>query len=230
MTYSIYKHTNKINGKSYIGQTKFNLEIRLKGHLKSVKAGSEYAFHRAIRKYGIENFQSEILEENISDILVEEKEQYWIKKYNSFGEGYNMTSGGEGTKNIIVKESTKEKLRKYAIKAYDPNGNIVSVSKEEFNLNKSFKHINSGRLKTAEQKRNNAKANYIKFKVFNSENILIETSEGDLKEFWEKTKYPQQLLNTNKFDTLYLKTPNNIISRLKKSGNYKFKGWYIERY
>ena len=54
MKYLIYKHTNKINGKSYIGQTSRSINERLNEHLKS-----DSVFGKALRKYGIENFQSE---------------------------------------------------------------------------------------------------------------------------------------------------------------------------
>jgi len=63
MTGIIYKDTNKINGKAYIGQTIYSLEIRLKGHLKESKNNPKYPFQQAIAKYGIENFTSDVLEE-----------------------------------------------------------------------------------------------------------------------------------------------------------------------
>jgi len=226
----IYKHTNKINNKSYIGKTIFSMEERLAGHIKSSRNGSEYAFHRALRKYGVDNFTSEILESDIEESIISEREKYWIKKYKSFGKlGYNMTIGGEGTQGIKVKESTKEKLREYAIKAYNKEGKIVSVSKETFNKDDNLIHINTGRTKTKEQKLNNAKANYIKFNVYDSNNKLMFINDGDLKTFWKETGLPQQIIHHSKDNRLYSKTPNNIIARLKKSGNYKYKGWYIER-
>ena len=90
----IYKITNLINGKVYIGQTRRTIEIRWRDHVYDSKR-SEYPIHRAIRKYGVDNFKIEMLEECENDKL-DEKEIYWIKEYDSTNsdKGYNATSGG----------------------------------------------------------------------------------------------------------------------------------------
>ena len=102
--YYIYKFTNKINGKTYIGQTN-NIQKRYNGH-KSVsfnKNSSDYnlPFHCAIRKYGIENFDYEVLEEideNESQEFVDEREIFFINEFKSLKDenGYNVTLGGQG--------------------------------------------------------------------------------------------------------------------------------------
>lgn len=93
----IYKFENLINGHVYIGQS-VNIERRYKDHLsraKSEKSDEYYStFHCALRKYGIENFSFNIIEECDKSKL-NEKEKYWIKYYNSYKEGYNETTGGE---------------------------------------------------------------------------------------------------------------------------------------
>ena len=94
----IYKVTNKIDNKAYIGQTIRPLNIRIERHLKDAKYGSKLIFHKALKKYGIEKFHIEILEENISQNKLNERERFWIKKYNTYfknGYGYNMTEGGD---------------------------------------------------------------------------------------------------------------------------------------
>ena len=102
--YYIYKFTNKINEKIYIGQTN-NLQKRYNGH-KSVsfnKNSSDYnlPFHCAIRKYGIENFNYEVLEEideNESQEFVDEREIFFINEFKSLIDenGYNISLGGQG--------------------------------------------------------------------------------------------------------------------------------------
>lgn len=95
----IYKFENNITHNIYIGQS-INIEKRYKDHLSRAKhnnkGNNEYntPLHRAIRKYGIENFTFSIIEECSKDIL-NDKEQYWIDFYDSFENGYNLTSGGE---------------------------------------------------------------------------------------------------------------------------------------
>lgn len=103
MTY-IYKFTNKINGHCYIGQTN-NLQKRYNGHKSEAfnekASGYWLPFHCAIRKYGIENFNYEILEEiadGESQKFIDEREKYFIAYYHSLKDenGYNVTIGGEG--------------------------------------------------------------------------------------------------------------------------------------
>lgn len=89
----IYIFTNKINGKSYIGQS-INLSKRYKEHTSNWKKDYGSVFHRAIRKYGVGNFEYNILEYCLIEEL-NEKEIYYIKKYNTLNPyGYNVATGG----------------------------------------------------------------------------------------------------------------------------------------
>ena len=92
----IYKITNTINGKSYIGQTIQNVKERFYQHCatKCSKAVSNMAIHRAIKKYGKSNFTVEVIEE-IDSANLNDRERYWIKYYNSYNNGYNSTKGGQ---------------------------------------------------------------------------------------------------------------------------------------
>lgn len=93
----IYKITNIINNKIYIGQTTRTAEIRWKEHKKNIQAlKHRLPLYKAMDKYGIDSFVIEVLEE-CDDELLNEREIYWIQKLNSFGEqGYNCTIGGQG--------------------------------------------------------------------------------------------------------------------------------------
>jgi len=99
MTFFVYKHTNKINGKAYIGWTSLTLEKRFKTHLSQAKSGSCYAFHRALRKYNIDNWLSETLGEYFSKAEAKKAEIDLIKEHGTFvtENGYNMTKGGDGS-------------------------------------------------------------------------------------------------------------------------------------
>lgn len=100
---SIYKITNKLNGKAYIGQTKQPVEIRWKAHIYSAKREDDnrYYFQRALEKDGEENFIFEVLEKVPNDQL-NIRERYWIKFYHTYrydpegNDSYNLTWGGEG--------------------------------------------------------------------------------------------------------------------------------------
>ena len=104
----IYKITNIINNKIYIGQTSNSIEQRFKSHIREAKQGEEGCryLNNAIRKYGADNFIVEELEECI-DALLSEKEKHWIEKLSSHystGKGYNISYGGEGTLKITDKQ------------------------------------------------------------------------------------------------------------------------------
>lgn len=87
----IYMYTNKINGKRYVGQTTRTLEKRHCQHLFQ----HESYFDRALQKYGEDNFTLEILADNIVDIdELNRLEEYYIEKYDTFNNGYNLNRGG----------------------------------------------------------------------------------------------------------------------------------------
>ena len=94
----IYKYTNLINGKGYIGQSS-NIEKRDKDHRSRAFCESSIEYnsyiHKAFRKYGLNNFSFEILQICKLDEL-NELEEYFIMKYNSLSpNGYNLTLGGD---------------------------------------------------------------------------------------------------------------------------------------
>lgn len=94
---TIYKITNKLNGNSYIGLTIRSVEERWKEHKyrsKNITSNSQ-TINKAIHKYGVENFSFEVLEDNIDNEVLKEKEQYYINLYNTYNNGYNETLGGE---------------------------------------------------------------------------------------------------------------------------------------
>lgn len=103
----IYKVTNLINNKIYIGLTRKTIQQRWSEHVCSAYNNQhlkDYNFllHKAIRKYGKENFVIEEIEKVPDEQDLQKKEQYWISFYNCCileedGNGYNMTYGGEGS-------------------------------------------------------------------------------------------------------------------------------------
>ncbi len=95
----IYKVTNKVNGKVYIGQTMREIFIRWKEHVRySSYDDLDYKslLYYAIRKYGADSFSIEEIEE-CEDSKLDEREQYWIDFYHSCEDGYNINIGGQGT-------------------------------------------------------------------------------------------------------------------------------------
>lgn len=105
MLYCIYKITNLINGKTYIGQHKYK-------NLYDSYMGSGKHLKRAQKKYGIENFRKEILYSNIRyKETVDDMERFAIAKERSIGKAeYNIADGGGGSKGAKHSDETKEKI------------------------------------------------------------------------------------------------------------------------
>ena len=93
----IYIIKNTINDKVYIGQTTTTLKTRFAQHRKkSVISSRFYKLYNAIRKYGKDKFYIELLEKDIPINKLNEREIYYIDKFNSCNSGYNTTKGGDG--------------------------------------------------------------------------------------------------------------------------------------
>lgn len=106
----IYKCTNLVNGKVYIGQS-INPVKRIKAHINS-SAKDNYLLHYAIQKYGVENFLFEIIRSEIPIEHIDNTEIQCIKEHNcKVPNGYNITEGGSGNKGWIPTNETKEKIR-----------------------------------------------------------------------------------------------------------------------
>lgn len=108
----IYKVTNQINGKIYVGQS-VDIEARFRRHKSGPFNEKDTSFHShfysAIRKYGLQNFVFEIVEECAQKDL-DEREQYWIAHWDSYNpaKGYNETKGGAGSHGLRTKLTGQE--------------------------------------------------------------------------------------------------------------------------
>lgn len=178
----IYKIINDINQKIYIGKTDFSLEKRFKEHCRDAlkEHCGQRPLYSAMRKYGVEHFFIELLEETNSP---DEREVYWIETLKSFKDGYNATRGGDGSHyadySIIVKLwqhglGSKEitKITGYAEK---------TISRALFSQNISSKE----RKNRAYQKRSKPVAK-------------IDSKTGEILETFESISAAEQAMNNNK--------------------------------
>ena len=165
----IYCYTNKITGKKYIGQT-IHPTQRKRNHLHSaMKLGSDYYFHRSIRKHGIENFEYEILEEcdNLS-----ERETFYIKEYNTiWPNGYNQLLEQQVMPEEIKKKISESHKRKWI--------NYSNEQKEE--IIKTLRVANLGKTQSETQKKAVATAN--------SKRFLIEFPDGHTEEVFNLRQF-----------------------------------------
>jgi group I intron endonuclease len=155
----VYLIRNKLSGKCYVGVS-VNIHSRWRQHkywAKNKKVVSKIT--NSIKKHGVENFEFSVIELCEKDFF-DEKERYWISKYNSVENGYNLTYGGSVRK--IVSEETKEKMSKSRLgvpKSESHKNKIAEVngsreSREKFSkLNLGRKLSDETRKKMSESKK-----------------------------------------------------------------------------
>ncbi len=164
MTGIIYCYTNKINGKKYIGQT-INPEQRKRNHKhEALNYKTDYYFHRAIRKHGLENFEYKVLEENIENLS--DREEYYIKEYNTlWPNGYNEISFHLGMPDYIRNKISNTKKQQWI--------NLTEEEKEK-RLEK-LKKANLGKKQSDYQKKRAAEGRQktYELKTPNGEIIII---------------------------------------------------------
>lgn len=137
----IYKITNKINQKMYIGQTINPIEERFHRHIQDAMSGRlDTHFARAIRYYKPENFKIELIDTATSQEELTQKEHYWINFYDAVNKGYNETnsitkSGGNTYLSKTSEELTaiKEKIRQTKLGGKNPNATKVKCKNMQTN-------------------------------------------------------------------------------------------------
>ena len=119
----IYKIINLSNGKLYIGKTSSSIEERFKQHIKDSKKErcEKRPLYDAMNKYGVENFIVEQIEEVENDEIASEREQFWIKKLNTYigfenSNGYNATLGGDSRRLYNYKDIAEKYCELHSVK------------------------------------------------------------------------------------------------------------------
>jgi group I intron endonuclease len=185
----IYKATNKLNQKSYIGKTERTFGIRLAEHIRDAKKENITSyFHRALRKYGIDNFELTILAETDNLIELSNLEVEFIAKLNTLKpNGYNITEGGTGGNTYrhldsdhlkeIIQKSSETRKENYIL---NPTRKIrrAEISKEFWNtivkdedkftaykqrISNGLKESWNNRILTEEDRENYSKSQKLRF-------------------------------------------------------------------
>lgn len=154
MKYFVYKITNKLNGKIYIGQSKDPI-ARFSHHCRSRLNKRKSRLQISMTKHGIENFELTILEEHDSKEAVKSAEIRLIAEYKTQDPdiGYNMTSGGDGCHDLS--EESKEKMRAAHLGKKASSETRLKMSKSQRGRVMSpdhCKNLSIARLKTISEK------------------------------------------------------------------------------
>lgn len=149
----IYKITNEVNNKVYIGKTLLTPEQRFKAHILDSKKNTKESrpLYSAMKKYGIEKFHISTIEECALESL-DERERYWIEYFGSFKNGYNATIGGDGRPyldyDLIYQTYIKIKSIKETAKIVGCSKDSVSKILSIYKINKEDKKKNADILKS----------------------------------------------------------------------------------
>lgn len=153
----IYKATNKINGKAYIGKTTRTLEIRKKQHIIEAK-NCKFHFHKAIHKWGESSFDWEVLFTAQDQKELNEKEIFFIKQYDTYKNGYNQTKGGEGQLGWVPSEETR---KLWSEQRKGTKRSPGSIRKQSETLKRKYareKHPALGKKRSAEARKKQSEA------------------------------------------------------------------------
>jgi len=204
----IYKTTNLINNKIYIGKRIFTKEK----FFKNKYYGSGKLLKDAIRKYGLENFDREVLEE-VENELLDQREIYWIEKYNANNKeiGYNLTKGGNskyGRKIGAMSDETKEKISKSVSKYLNDNGHPFQNKNHKAETKEKIREKLKGRKLPKKQVDNFIKSRIglkynkppkpLKIKIDQSIKVKQLTLEGEFIKEWNSMMEASNSLNIDR--------------------------------
>jgi len=177
----IYKIINNINGKLYIGKTTSSIETRWSQHKwSSINRPDSIILYKAINKYGIENFSIEKIED-CDSFSLEEREKYWIKYYNTYEKGYNMTHGGDG-----ILKYNRQKILDLWNQGYSQKEISQKIGCERHTIYKILNELNISKKETIKNKFGNAKKSVAMIDKNTNEIIKIFNSVTEASNYLNK--------------------------------------------
>jgi len=177
--YSIYKATNKVNGKVYIGFDS-NWPHRKNSH-KCYHKNGDTKFYRAIKKYGWDNFDWEIIYQSKDKIHTKDiMENYFIEQYHSYKNGYNSTLGGDGTFGFVNPNIKR---------GFNANGWLGKkhTEKTKLKMSQNMRGVKKPNANQTGSKNNNSKKIKTPFGIFGSIREASHQIEGyTYKMIWDR--------------------------------------------
>jgi group I intron endonuclease len=168
----IYKFTNLINQKCYVGQTIQNPNNRRLEHLSAANNNKKHPLYNSIRKHGIENFSFEIISEAITLEHLNALEEYFINEFDSIRKGYNLREGGNNKKHSNKSILKMQEAQKNAHARRRAEGKDTFVKK---NITKGWTHSQESRERRKEWSLiSNAHCRGKTWKLINGKRVWIE--------------------------------------------------------
>ena len=200
----IYKITNLINNKIYIGQTKHKISRRFYLHCYDAKNKKrKFYLHSAINKYGKDNFKIEQIDSATTLKELNQKECEWIVKENCLApNGYNLRAGGM---QMGISEKTRKKMSEAQLKLHE-SGMIKSPW--------SDKEIHQKSMETRELNRSNVFITNNPMHNDESKKKKLEKTSGDNHYLRKTRKYFMKLKEEDKWQEIFVE--NNIMQTLKE--------------
>ena len=192
----IYMYVNKVNGHKYVGQAK-DLNRRCREHISESRSKNKrkynYQLSKAVRKYGIENFEIIILKENLqSQCLLNLYECYYIKKYNCLSkENYNIADGGHNGNTYAGKtEEEMDEIRKKISIANSGENNPMYGKCGENNPFYRKKHSKESKQKMSISRQGKKRSEKSKQK---QHEVWKNKTEEEMKKFRNKISIAQRI-------------------------------------
>lgn len=201
----IYKATNSINGKAYIGQTVRTVRERMMEHMRH----DESHFDKALKKYGIENFNVVVIDSAKTVEELNEKEKFWIEFFCTLGDrGYNMCEGGGNTTGYHHTEASKKAMSEKKKNAYVGTGNPFYGKQHSKESRRKMSESRKGRIITPEWRKHISESSKSKVRVQN-----VETGE-----IFESVRQA-----ANKYGIIETHISRVCRGKRKKTGGYHWK-------
>jgi group I intron endonuclease len=212
----IYKATNLVNNKIYIGQTKNEIEKRIKGHIKESKnENTKRPFLISIKKHGIDNFLFEEIDRADTFDELDEKEIYWINFYNSTNNkiGYNILGGGQGKK--MITNEAYSKIISDGLKNSEKWQKLKNSEEHKNKMKEIASKTHKGRKFTKEHKEKIWEKNKNRILEFNkscSKKWIIVDSNNNIQRIESKDLFFQNLgLDSSSFTRLAQKLDKGLM-------------------
>lgn len=226
----IYMRISPSGGK-YIGQTISTEEQRWQQHCRSANnpKASDYncIISRAIRKYGPDSFKVQILEDNIPNNSLNDREKYWISKYKTYykdnPKNYNMTRGGEGWTKFLDKDLlslwNKGMTLKQIGNTIGGNPAYLSIRLQKSGIDPKFFRVRANDVNALNSMKNNPKNEMI-YQLWKQGLSITEISKKIICDIHTATSMLQKVYNIP-YDEIQLRK-NSAISKSKKKTIYQY--------